>query len=145
MHGDLALARLPHGLEFRFIDKLLQLEPGKSGLGIYRIRGDEPFLKGHFPGNPIMPGVLLIEAAAQLGGVVGQSDPEHPSLDNLKLTAVSGAKILGAARPGDTLEISAHVQGRMGGLFQVSAEVRVNSGKILSATLTLSGDQPGAR
>lgn len=145
MHGESALARLPHGPEFRFIDKLLELEPGKRGQGTYLVRGDEPFLKGHFPGNPIMPGVLLIEAAAQLGGVVGQSDPEHPPLDSLKLTAVSGAKILGSAKPGDLLEVSAHLQGRMGGLFQVSAEVRVNNVKILSATLTLSGDQPGPR
>ena len=67
MNEDLtaALDLLPHGSEFRFLDRLLSLEPGKSGAGEYAVRGDEPFLRGHFPGRPMMPGVLLVEAAAQ--------------------------------------------------------------------------------
>jgi len=69
-----ALQRLPHGPEFRFIDRLIELEPGKRGVGQYTVRGDEPFLRGHFPGEPMMPGVLLVEAAAQLAGVLAQSD-----------------------------------------------------------------------
>ena len=56
-----ALDFLPHGPEFRFVDKLLSLVPGKEGTGEYRVRGDEPFLRGHFPRDPIFPGVLLIE------------------------------------------------------------------------------------
>ena len=71
-----SLDTLPHGPEFRFIDALTQLEPGKSGSGEYKVRGDEPFLRGHFPGQPIFPGVLLVEAAAQLAGTVAQSDPQ---------------------------------------------------------------------
>src|SRR2546423_14661654 len=70
-----ALAGLPHGPEFRFLDRLLSLEPGKSGAGEYAVRGDEPFLRGHFPGRPMMPRVLLVEAAAQLAGVVAETGP----------------------------------------------------------------------
>src|ERR1043166_6075088 len=73
-----ALAHLPHGPEFRFLDKLTALVPGQSGAGEYTLRGDENFLRGHFPGAPLMPGVLLVEAAAQLAGVVAQSDPSIP-------------------------------------------------------------------
>ena len=73
-----ALAFLPHGPEFRFVDRLLTLDPGKNGSGEYKVRGDEPFLRGHFPGQPLFPGVLLVEAAAQLAGTVAQSDPQIP-------------------------------------------------------------------
>ena len=66
--GENGLGFLPHGPEFRFLDRVLSLTPGKEGTGEYRVRGDEPFLRGHFPGDPILPGVLLIEAAAQLAG-----------------------------------------------------------------------------
>ena len=68
-HSDAAakaLAGLPHGPEFRFLDSILELDPGKTGSGEYRVRGNEQFLRGHFPGQPLFPGVLLIEAAAQL-------------------------------------------------------------------------------
>src|SRR5687767_9077224 len=97
-----ALSFLPHGPEFRFLDRVVRLEPGRSGEGEYRVRGDEPFLKGHFPGQPLFPGVLLVEAAAQLAGVVAQSDPKIPPLPGLKLTAMRNVKILGTARPGET-------------------------------------------
>ena len=90
---------LPHGPEFRFLDKVSSLTPGKEGKGEYRVRGDEPFLRAHFPGDPIFPGVLLVEAAAQLAGVVAQSDPLTPALKGLKLAALRGVKISGARPP----------------------------------------------
>ena len=134
-----ALAYLPHGAEFRFVDRLAELVPGVSGRGEYRVRGDEPFLRGHFPGEPLFPGVLLIEAAAQLAGVVAQSDPQIPALPGLKLTAVRGAKILGTARPGEVLEITARVAGRLGNLIQAQASVAVAGRVVLQVELTLSG------
>src|SRR3954462_6120788 len=104
-----ALKSLPHGPEFRFVDRLLELDPGKSGSGEYTVRGDEPFLRGHFPGQPIFPGVLLVEAAAQLAGTVAQSDPQTPPLAALKLTAMRGIKILGTARPGEVIQLDAKI------------------------------------
>lgn len=92
---ETALRTLPHGPEFRFIDRMISLIPGKEGIGEYRVRGDEPFLRGHFPGKPIFPGVLLVEAAAQLAGIAAQSDPSIPPLNHLKLAAISTVKILG--------------------------------------------------
>src|SRR5690349_6591074 len=81
-----ALRLLPHGAEFRFVERLLTLEPGREGTAEYRVRGDEPFLRGHFPGQPMFPGVLLVEAAAQLAGIVAQSDPGLKPMPGLKLT-----------------------------------------------------------
>ena len=138
------LDALPHGREFRFVDTLLTLEPGQSGTGRYTVRGDEPFLPGHFPGQPILPGVILAEAIAQLAGIVGQSDPEAPRLENLRLTALRNVKILGAATPGQTLDIAAKVAGRMGGLIQAEGTIDIAGERLCSAVVTLSGDQPSS-
>ena len=137
-----ALDSLPHGPEFRFLDRVVSLEPGKGGVGEYRVRGDEPFLRGHFPGEPLMPGVLLVEAAAQLAGTVAQSDPRTPPLSGLKLTAIRGAKILGTARPGDLIRLEAQVLARMNNLVQASATASVRGRVLLQTELTFSGQQP---
>ena len=135
-----ALAHLPHGPEFRFLDRLTALERGKTGAGEYTLRGNEDFLRGHFPGAPMMPGVLLVEAAAQLAGVVAQSDPAISPLNNLRLTAIRGAKILGAVKSGETIQLEARVIGRMGNLIQAQATARVNARIILQTEITLSGE-----
>ncbi|HEV2391853.1 MAG TPA: 3-hydroxyacyl-ACP dehydratase FabZ family protein [Verrucomicrobiae bacterium] len=134
-----ALTFLPHGAEFRFLDRLVSLEPGRSGAGEYRVRGDEPFLRGHFPGHPLFPGVLLIEAAAQLAGVVAQSDPSIEPLPDLKLTALRGMKIVGTAGPGEVIRLEAAVSGRLGNLIQANATAWVNGRMVLQGALTLSG------
>src|SRR5881394_735818 len=135
-----ALESLPHGAEFRFIDRLLALDPGVAATGEYQVRGDEPFLRGHFPNQPLMPGVLLLEAAAQLAGTGAQSDPKVSPLPGLKLTAVRGAKILGAARPGEVIRLEARVVGRLNNLVHAQASASVNGRLVLQAELTLSGD-----
>ena len=68
---------LPHRYPFLLLDKITELEPGKRVKGVKNVTINEPFFQGHFPGNPIMPGVLIIEAMAQVGGVLaGHSMPE---------------------------------------------------------------------
>lgn len=134
-----ALDSLPHGPEFRFVDELVSLDPGKAAQGVYRVRGDEAFLAGHFPGRPLMPGVILIEAIAQLGGVAAQSDPECGPLEGLLLTGVRSAKVLGAAVPGDTLAISATVEGRLGEMIQIAGEVKVGERVLATAKIQLAG------
>lgn len=135
-----ALASLPHGPEFRFIDRITLLQPGKSGRGEYTVRGDESFLRGHFPGEPLFPGVLLIEAAAQLAGTVAQCDPQTGALPGLKLAALRNAKITGTARPGETIQFEAEVTGRMANLIQARATARVDGRVVLQVDLTLSGE-----
>jgi 3-hydroxyacyl-[acyl-carrier-protein] dehydratase len=134
-----ALSWLPHGPEFRFLDTMPDIEPGKSGTGQYTVRGDEPFLRGHFPGQPIFPGVLLVEAAAQLAGCVAQSEPGVAPLRDLKLTAIRHAKITGSARPGQTIRLTASVLARMGNLVQASASATVDGVTVLQTELTLAG------
>lgn len=90
-----------------------------------------------------MPGVILVEAIAQLGGVVAQADPEHVPLENLRLSGIRAAKILGAARPGETLRVQATVEGRLGPLIQVAGEIHSGPTLLASAKVTLSGEFPG--
>lgn len=138
---DDALRALPHGPEFRFLDRLCELEPGARGVGEFTLRGGEVFLRGHFPGDPLLPGVLLLEAAAQLAGVVAQGDPARPPLPGLKLTAIRGAKILGAVRPGETVRLEARVLARLGPLVQAEAEAGVGGRTVLQAQLVLTGTE----
>ena len=145
MNPDLqaALRALPHGPSFRFVDTLTSLLPGREATAIYQVRGDEVFLDGPFPGQPMMPGVILIEASAQLGGVVTQTDPDHPAMTDLRLTGVRAAKILGAAVPGNLLEVRAKVEGRLGGLVQIEGDVSFGGAVLASAKVTLSGTLTG--
>lgn len=137
---DKALALLPHGPEFRFLDRILELDPGRSGRGEYTVRGNELFLAGHFPQEPLFPGVLLIEAAAQLAGAVAQSDPAVAPLKGLKLTALRGARITGTARPGERIEWTVTITGRLGNLIQAETRATVRDQVVLLAELTLSGE-----
>lgn len=137
---EAALKSLPHGEGFRFLQALSELHPGISGTGTYRIQGDEAFLPGHFPGNPIMPAVLMVEAVAQLGGVVAQSDPAREPLDGLRLTAMRRVKVFGTAVPGEVLILTAKVMGRLGNLVEIEGEVRCEGRTLLRAGITLSGE-----
>jgi 3-hydroxyacyl-[acyl-carrier-protein] dehydratase len=139
---QLVLNSLPHGPEFRFVDRMLSLTPGREGVGEYRVRGDEYYLRGHLPGEPILPGVLLVEAGAQVAGMVAQEDPANPTWPRLKLTALRAVKILGSARPGETLRIEAVITGRLGSLIQAEVSAFIADTKVLSAELTLTGARP---
>lgn len=142
---DQALAALPHGPGFRFVDEVTALEPGKSAQGRYLIKGSEKFLEAHFPGNPMMPGVLMIEAIAQVAGIAAQGGrPDPPSCTNLRLASVNQAKILDAARPGDQLLIQASIVATMGELIQAEGQISIlvegkeTSPPIVKASITLS-------
>lgn len=134
-----ALASLPHGPEFRFIDRLTELVPGKIANAEYLVKNEAPFLRGHFPNQPMIPGVLLVESVAQLAGIVAQSDRSAPQLNDLRLTAINRAKILGTAIPGQTLAVQAELASRFGNLIQARGRIRVDGKLILSVDLVLSG------
>ena len=134
------LHSLPHGPAFRFLDKVLSLEPGQCATAEYTVRGDEPFLEGHFPGEPLFPGVLLVEAGAQLAGIVAQTRPGATPGVRLRLTALRAVKILGTARPGETIHFRARLLQRLWNLIQAEADATLNDRPILQAQITLSAD-----
>ena len=102
---------LPHRDPFLFVSELRSVEPGQSASGSWRLTGDEAFFAGHFPGRPTLPGVLMVEALAQLGGVAVLADPRFAG----KLPLFGGierARFRRQVVPGDLLELEVTL-GRM--------------------------------
>lgn len=115
---------LPHRYPFLLVDKILEIETGRKAVGLKNVTINEPFFQGHFPGNPIMPGVLIVEAMAQVGGIAILSMEENKG----KLAVLTGIERMKFRRqvvPGDTLIMEAElIAFKMGiGKAKVSAKV----------------------
>jgi len=98
---------LPHRYPFLFVDRIIELEKGKRVVGIKNVSCNEPFFQGHFPGRPIMPGVLIVEAMAQVGGILARlSVPgtlENKDKDNIYFMSIDKVKFRRPVVPGDQI------------------------------------------
>jgi 3-hydroxyacyl-[acyl-carrier-protein] dehydratase len=109
------MSLLPHGYPFLLVDRILEIEPGKRIVGIKNVTYNEPFFPGHFPGRPIMPGVLIVEAMAQTAGVLAfKSIPEEGQRKPVLFLGLDNVRFRKPVVPGDQLrmelEITRHRQ-----------------------------------
>ena len=119
---------LPHRPPFLLVDRIVECEPGRSAKGVKCVSMNEPFFPGHFPGQPIMPGVLILEALAQTGAVAALSLPENRG----RLAVFGGVKncrFKKPVTPGDVLELSCELVERRGPIGYGKAVAR-GGGKI---------------
>ena len=126
---------LPHRPPFLLVDRIVECEPGRSAKGVKCVSMNEPFFPGHFPGQPIMPGVLILEALAQTGAVAALSLPENRG----RLAVFGGVKncrFKKPVTPGDVLELSCELVERRGPIGYGKAVARVGGKIAAQAELT---------
>ncbi len=100
---------LPHRFPFLLVDRVLELSPGKTILALKNVSANEPFFQGHFPKRKIMPGVLLVEAVAQAGGILLYHSIPAPETKFVMLSKIEGAKFRRPVVPGDQLYLEAEI------------------------------------
>ncbi len=100
---------LPHRYPFLLVDRIVELDPGKRVVGIKNVTFNEEFFQGHFPGNPVMPGVLIVEAMAQVAGVGLLGGMPETERKLLYLTGIDRCKFRRPVVPGDQLRIEAEI------------------------------------
>lgn len=117
---------LPHRYPFLLVDKIVDIETGKKAVGIKNVTINEPFFQGHFPGNPIMPGVLIVEALAQLAGcMMVYGNAENKGKLGV-FTGIDGFRFRKQIVPGDTLRLETEMLMTKRGLVKVHARASVD-------------------
>ena len=124
---------LPHREPFIFVDEVNEREPGVSAAGGKTFSGQEPMFAGHFPGDPLVPGVILTEALAQMAGLAGGGDGRR-----FLLSAIRTMKFPLAARPGERIELRASKTGVMGGLWMFDVRASVNDQVVAEGQIILN-------
>ena len=126
---------LPHRYPFLLVDRIVEWEPGKRIVGIKNVTINEPFFQGHFPGHPIMPGVLIIEAVAQAGGILalkamggGKRIAYFAGIDNCKFRR--------PVVPGDQLRLEVTVLAHKGPVWKMHGEALVDGAVAAKADVT---------
>lgn len=118
--------RIPHRYPFLLVDRIIELDPGTRAVGIKNVTVNEPFFQGHYPERPIMPGVLITEAMAQVGGLIFSDVEGVPPGAVPLLAGVDGMRFKRVVVPGDQLRIEATVQWFRKGVARVSATATVD-------------------
>ena len=126
---------LPHRYPFLFVDRILEVDPGKRIVGVKNVTVNEPFFQGHFPGKPVMPGVLIIEAMAQVGGVLLLSEIEDRSEKLVYFMGIDDARFRRPIVPGDQIRFELEVLKRRSSTCKLKGVALVDDQVAAEATV----------
>ena len=130
------MSYLPHRYPFLLIDRVIALDPGKSAHAIKNVTINEPFFQGHFPKVPVMPGVLILEAMAQTGGVLAHvSLPEKLKSRLVYFTGIDKARFRQPVVPGDQLILESKLLNMRSKALRMSGIAKVDGKKVAEAEL----------
>ena len=129
--SEQALTQLPHGPEFRFVTRVTSNKPGENAEGVWELKGDEPFFKGHFPNNPLVPGVLIAEALAQISGFASPASGKGGKLAHVDV------RFSRPVPPPATVNLKSKLSRVMGDLQQFDVVATVGNDEVASGTITL--------
>ncbi|HAN93243.1 MAG TPA: 3-hydroxyacyl-ACP dehydratase FabZ [Nitrospira sp.] len=127
---------LPHRYPFLLVDRIRELDPDRRIVGIKNVTINEPFFQGHFPGRPVMPGVLILEALAQVGGVLAFKSLGSVGRPVVYLTGIDGAKFRKPVVPGDILRLEVDVLKKRAPFWKMQGRAFVESELVCEAEVT---------
>jgi len=126
---------LPHRHPFLMVDRILEIEVGKRIVGLKNVTVNEPFFTGHFPGHPVMPGVLIIEAMAQVAGILAYQSDESVRDKVTYFVGIDNAKFRKPVMPGDQLRFEIEATGCKRGIWIFNAKAYVDGKVVAEAEL----------
>ncbi len=127
---------LPHRYPFLMVDRIEELEPGVRAVGIKAVSIGEPYFEGHFPGNPVMPGVLIVEALAQTAAVLGyETHPAYQQAGGVLLMGLDRVRFRRRVVPGDVLRLEVTLQKERGQIWRVEGRATVDGERAAEAEL----------
>ena len=134
---------LPHASPFLLVDRILEVEPGKRIVGIKNVTYNEPFFPGHFPGRPIMPGVLIVEAMAQAAGVLAfKSMPEEDQGRPVYFLGIDNVRFRKLVVPGDQLRLELEITKHRQAIWRFKGKALVDGKLVAEAELlAMLGDE----
>ena len=136
---------LPHRYPFLLVDRVVELEPHKRVLAYKNVSINEPFFLGHFPGHPVMPGVLVVEALAQAGGLLTQLSRQGTSEEDqlFYLVKIDNAKFSRMVVPGDRLELEVELKRQIRNMAQYVGTARVDGEQVACAEILCAAARGG--
>jgi 3-hydroxyacyl-[acyl-carrier-protein] dehydratase len=133
------LKLLPHRYPFILVDRIIEVKLGESIVGLKNVTINEPFFQGHFPGEPIMPGVLILESMAQVGAILAYLSEQEKFADQLVYFAgLDGVRFRQKVLPGDQLIIKTSILKRKGKVYKLESHAYVGEKLVAEANLTAS-------